>query len=136
MRAAGAGAGGFDVCAFVNSGSEANDLAAQIARFATGGMAPVMEGAYHGITAATVELSPLTGAPPSHVACLPAPDLYRGIAPDPAASWAEATAHLASAGHAPAFLMVDTALTSNGVPDQPPGYMAGLAEAARASKPW
>lgn len=125
---------GFDVCAFVNSGSEANDLAAQIARFATGRHgAVVMEGAYHGITAATVELSPLTKAPPPHVACLPAPDLYRGFAPDPATSWAEATAHLASAGHTPAFLMVDTALTSNGVPDQPHGYMAGLAKAARAS---
>jgi 4-aminobutyrate aminotransferase-like enzyme len=129
------GAGGFDVCAFVNSGSEANDLAAQIARFATGRHGAVVMEGYHGITAATVELSPLT-APPPHVACLPAPDLYRGIAPDPAASWAEATARLASAGHAPAFLMVDTALTSNGVPDQPPGYMAGLAEAARASRPW
>ncbi|MFD2782056.1 aminotransferase class III-fold pyridoxal phosphate-dependent enzyme [Novosphingobium pokkalii] len=36
---------GFDVCAFVNSGSEANDLAAQIARFATGRHgAVVMEG--------------------------------------------------------------------------------------------
>lgn len=125
---------GFDVCSFVNSGSEANDVAAQIARFATGRTgAVVMQGAYHGITATTVELSPLTKAPPAHVACLPPPDLYRGVAPDPAESWAKAVAALAQAGHQPAFLMIDTALTSNGVPGQPEGYMQGLARAARAS---
>ncbi|NMN04311.1 MULTISPECIES: aminotransferase class III-fold pyridoxal phosphate-dependent enzyme [unclassified Novosphingobium] len=124
---------GFDVCAFVNSGSEANDLASQIARFATGRQgAVVMEGAYHGITAATVDLSPLTKVAPAQVACLPAPDLYRGVAPDPAESWAAARAQLARAGHEPAFLMIDAALTSNGVPRQAPGYLEGLAGAARA----
>ena len=44
---------------FVNSGSEANDVAIQIARAVTGNRGVVItEHAYHGTTAATAALSP------------------------------------------------------------------------------
>ena len=47
------------VVMFVNSGSEANDVAIQIARAVTGNRGAVItEHAYHGTTAATAALSP------------------------------------------------------------------------------
>lgn len=120
----------FDVCAFVNSGSEANDVAAQIARWTTGREgALVMEDAYHGITAGTVELSPLTAATPSaRVATIAVPDLLRDASPPDGAAAADAAlARLAAQGHAPAFWMVDTALCSNGVLRAAPGWFAAIA---------
>ena len=48
-----------NACVFVNSGSEANDVAMQLAKFATGrDGALIMEQAYHGCTETTMELSP------------------------------------------------------------------------------
>jgi 4-aminobutyrate aminotransferase-like enzyme/Ser/Thr protein kinase RdoA (MazF antagonist) len=73
------------VCFFVNSGSEANELALRLARTHTGqDEIIVLEGAYHGHTTTLVEISPYkfngpggAGAPPwVHVA--PLPDDYRG----------------------------------------------------------
>ncbi len=73
------------VCYFVNSGSEANELALRLARTHTGRKEIiVLEGAYHGNTTSLVEISPYkfdgpggSGAPP-HVFKAPLPDLYRG----------------------------------------------------------
>ena len=74
-----------EVCFFVNSGSEANDLALRLARAHTGGTdAIVVEGAYHGHTASLIGLSPYkydgpggAGRPPgAHE--VPMPDVYRG----------------------------------------------------------
>lgn len=73
---------GLSVCTFVNSGSEANDLAWRIAKAHTGhDGAIVLDDAYHGITDAVFHFSPeMRGdadiAP--HVATIPAPDDYRG----------------------------------------------------------
>jgi hypothetical protein len=72
---------GLDRVLFVNSGSEANDLALRIARFATGRRgALVTRFAYHGITAATFALSPESwqhaSAPPD-VALLDPPAALR-----------------------------------------------------------
>lgn len=73
------------VCYFVNSGSEANDLALRLA-FAHTRRTDVMvlEGAYHGHLSSLIAISPYkfdgpggTGAPP-HVHQAPVPDLYRG----------------------------------------------------------
>ena len=71
---------------FVNSGSEANELALRLARAHTGRTdVVVVEGGYHGNTAATVDLSSYKfdgpggrGAPP-WVHTTPMPDPYRGL---------------------------------------------------------
>ena len=73
------------VCFFVNSGSEANELALRIARAHTGATdVIVLEAAYHGITTTLIDISPYKhagpgglGAPP-WVHAVPLPDTYRG----------------------------------------------------------
>ena len=66
-----------DACMFVNSGSEANDVAWRIAQLATGHRGGlVMEHAYHGITDAVAALTPGTGQPRDpRVATLAVPPL-------------------------------------------------------------
>ena len=127
-----------NTCFFVNSGSEANDVAVQMAKFATGNTgALIMEDAYHGMTEATMCLSPEVFQPPDNVACLQAPDMYRGpFADDPdaadkyAADADRAIADLAAHGHKPAVFMVDTALCSNGVLMAPDHYFNLVAQKA------
>ncbi|MFX1416119.1 MAG: aminotransferase class III-fold pyridoxal phosphate-dependent enzyme, partial [Promethearchaeota archaeon] len=73
------------VCFFVNSGSEANELALRLAKAHTGCQdLIVIEGAYHGNTGSLVDISPYKfdgpggkGAP-SHVHKVATPDAYRG----------------------------------------------------------
>ncbi|MFO7683285.1 MAG: aminotransferase class III-fold pyridoxal phosphate-dependent enzyme, partial [Chloroflexota bacterium] len=74
-----------EVCFFVCSGSEANELALRLARTHTGAEdLIVIDGAYHGNTAALIDISPYKhdgpggkGAPP-HVHKALLPDPYRG----------------------------------------------------------
>ena len=74
-----------NVCFFVNSGSEANDLALRMARTCTGRQDMiVLNGAYHGNLRSLIEISPYKfdgaggrGAPP-HVHKVEMPDPYRG----------------------------------------------------------
>lgn len=125
------------VCSFVNSGSEANDIAWRMAKFVTGNEgALVMEGAYHGITEAVYALSPEehpAGFNPPHVQTLPVPDLYREpheletalVGVD------EAIADLADRGMKPAAFMVDPLFVSNDVPTVPEGYLALAAQKVR-----
>ena len=75
-----------DVCFFVNSGSEANDLALRMARGYTGsGSTVVMEGGYHGNLSSLVEIShyKFAGAggkgPAPFVRAVCTPDTYRGL---------------------------------------------------------
>ena len=72
---------------FVNSGSEANDLALRLARTYTNGALDtiVLGGAYHGHTSSLIEVSPYkyegsggSGVPEPHIHKAPIPDLYRG----------------------------------------------------------
>ena len=73
------------VCFFVNSGSEANDLALRLARCYTGQRdLLILDGAYHGNLTSLIDISPYKfdgpggeGAPP-HVHKTPLPDPYRG----------------------------------------------------------
>jgi 4-aminobutyrate aminotransferase-like enzyme/Ser/Thr protein kinase RdoA (MazF antagonist) len=73
------------VCFFVNSGSEANELALRLARTHTNQMdLIVIEGAYHGNTGTLIDISPYKfkgpggqGAPP-FVHTVSTPDGYRG----------------------------------------------------------
>jgi len=130
----------FDRVLFVNSGSEANDVAWRIARSVTGGSgAIVSEFAYHGMTEATADLSPEEwppGSTPAHVALMPAPDGYRGRYRREEPGWAERYgAEVAAAATALegrdtglAAMFVDSAFTSDGILCPPPGY---LREAAR-----
>lgn len=74
-----------NVCTFVCSGSEANDLALRMAEAYTGGTdVIVVDGAYHGNLSSLVDISPykfdgLGGrGKPDHVHVVPMPDPYRG----------------------------------------------------------
>ncbi len=75
-----------EVCFFVCTGSEANELALRMARAATGGSDFLtLEGAYHGHTSSLIDVSPYkfdrkggSGAP-AHVRKVPMPDVYRGL---------------------------------------------------------
>jgi 4-aminobutyrate aminotransferase-like enzyme/Ser/Thr protein kinase RdoA (MazF antagonist) len=133
---------GLDVCVFMNSGSEANDVAWQMAQAWSGARgALVMENAYHGITDGLVPLSPYDVEPErvaSHVRTLEPPDGYREQdAPVLAKRHGEAAdgaiAFLAQAGLKPAALMVDTGFTSGGILDAPQGYLALMAAKVRAA---
>lgn len=133
-----------DACIFVNSGSEANDVAWQMAQSTTGFTGGLlMEDAYHGITAPIRAFSP--GHPdtplPDHLRGLIVPDPYRGpyreneadLANKYAADADRAIAELQQAGHGVAAFMVDSAFCSSGVPDVPPGYLRAVAGKVQAA---
>ena len=136
---------GLDTCLFVNSGSEANELAWRFATAvtgATGGL--VSEWAYHGVTAVQTDLSPSEWADdlrPSYVETVPAPDGYRGPYRGDERSrerrYAEtvrdAVAPLGRRGHRLAAMFLDSAWTSDGIfPEASPcvGAAAGAARDA------
>jgi 4-aminobutyrate aminotransferase-like enzyme/Ser/Thr protein kinase RdoA (MazF antagonist) len=115
-----------DCCIFVNSGSEANDVAWRIAQSATGARgALVMEHAYHGITDAVSALTPTTGKSQD--------PRVQTLALPPVNDADEATARLARNGFAPAAFFIDSALTSSGILDPPPEWLAAVAARVRAA---
>lgn len=103
---------------FTCSGSEANDLALQVAAYtsmATGVI--VARRAYHGTTSATAAISPsLSPAPRDHVVPV---DIPSASAPDFEAQLAArvraAAAELDRRGHGTAALVLDTTMTSEGI---------------------
>lgn len=132
---------GLDTCVFVNSGSEANDLAWRLATFFTGRTgAIVTDCAYHGVSAATAALSTNTYPPsarPPHVAVFP-PPLPSADGTWPGRTAAEAAVRgareaLRAAGHDVALLAVDTVFSSGGVLTPSGGYMRGLLEETHAA---
>jgi 4-aminobutyrate aminotransferase-like enzyme/Ser/Thr protein kinase RdoA (MazF antagonist) len=134
---------GFDRVLFVNSGSEANDVAWRLATSATGLRgAIVSEFAYHGITEATADLSPEEWAGeegPPHVELVPGPDGYRGRYRRDEQGWperyaahvAEAVAALNGHGRPLAALFADPAFTSDGVLCPPAAYLRETARIVR-----
>jgi 4-aminobutyrate aminotransferase-like enzyme len=73
------------VCFFVNSGSEANELALRLAQAHTNQQDMIaIDGAYHGNTSQLIDLSsykhdgPGGKGPPSHVHVVKTPDVFRG----------------------------------------------------------
>jgi 4-aminobutyrate aminotransferase-like enzyme/Ser/Thr protein kinase RdoA (MazF antagonist) len=125
------------VCFFVNSGSEANELALRMARTVTGGRGVVaLEGGYHGNTQGLVDVSHYKFAraggqgPPPWVRAAPLPDDYRGLyrRDDPnrsahfAAHVAAAFGDLAAAGHRPAAFLAESILSCGGQVEPPAGY--------------
>lgn len=128
---------------FVNSGSEANDLAWRMAKAFTGHSGGLcMDFAYHGVSEAIDAFSPSNSgahwnAP--HIRLLPPPDVYRGPhgadEPDLGERYAALAdpliADLQEKGLGVAAAMVDSAFMTNGVLDAPPGYLQGIVARVR-----
>jgi 4-aminobutyrate aminotransferase-like enzyme/Ser/Thr protein kinase RdoA (MazF antagonist) len=137
--------GALTACAFVNSGSEANDIAWRMARAWTGNRGAItQEFAYHGITEAIEALSPSAlraAKTPDHVRTILGPDGYRGPfktgMPDLGLRYAmdadRAIHSLAEAGMKPAAVITDSAFLTNGVLEPMPGYVEGLFARVRAA---
>lgn len=130
--------GDLSVVMFVNSGSEANDVAYQIARTVTGRRGVVVtEHAYHGTTFATSSMSPeeipwnaIEGWV-THVGgaeTLRSADAATRIGPELATAFGE----LESRGEAPAMVIFDNVFSSDGIHSVPPGYLAEAYRVARA----
>lgn len=136
------------VCFFVNSGSEANELALRLARAHTGARdVIVLDAAYHGNTTTLIEISPYkfngpggAGAPEwVHVA--PIPDDYRGAFrradPDAGRKYGEGVGELVDGvrqrERAIAAFIVETCPSVAGQILPPPGYLASAYKHVRAA---
>lgn len=125
---------------FTCSGSEANDLALQIARACTGNTGVIVtSNAYHGTTAAVAAVSPslrpLSGTTPEieFVAAPPS----ASESPEDADAFGQRVAAaidaLASRGVATAALLMDSVLSSDGLVPEPAGFLQAAAAAVRAA---
>ncbi|MCA3559727.1 MAG: aminotransferase class III-fold pyridoxal phosphate-dependent enzyme [Aestuariivirga sp.] len=134
---------GLTAVTFVNSGSEANDLAWRMAKAFTGHTGGLcMDFAYHGVSEAIDAFSP-SNAPAHwnapHIRLLPAPDVYRGpygaqdadVGECYAALAGPLIAELREKGFGVAAVMVDSAFMTNGILDAPAGYLQGIAGRVR-----
>ncbi len=135
---------GLDTVMFVNSGSEATDLAWRLATIVSGATGAIVNAwAYHGVSAAIADLSPSEwprGEQPAHVETIPPPDAYRGIyreLADPGERAATeidlAVARLSERGHRPAALYLDTLFTSDGIFAPGSAHLAPMLARARAA---
>jgi 4-aminobutyrate aminotransferase-like enzyme/Ser/Thr protein kinase RdoA (MazF antagonist) len=132
---------GLDTVMFVNSGSEANDLAWRLATTVSGGDAGlVTEWAYHGVTAAIADLSPSEwprGGQSETVETFGAPDTYRGpYAEQDSRQVARAeidgaVSRLAARGRQPAAIYLDSLFTSDGIFVPPSGVVTAIVAGAR-----
>jgi 4-aminobutyrate aminotransferase-like enzyme len=136
------------VCFFVNSGTEANELALRMARAHTGGTGVVaIQAGYHGNTQGLVDVSHYKHAGPGGmgtppwVRAVPLPDDYRGPYGrddmDRAHRYADhvrpAFAELESDGHAPAAFIAEAILSCAGQIEPPAGYLSAAYDHARAA---
>lgn len=133
------------VCHFVNSGSEANELALRMARTYSGqqGMVAVEVG-YHGNTGGCIDISSYkfdgkggVGAPPQ-TAVVPMPDVYRGkytsqesAGGQYAAFVGEAVDRLEEDGWGLAGFICESILSCGGQIVLPEGYLKAAYEAVR-----
>lgn len=136
------------VCFFVNSGSEANDLAIRLARAATGQYDLIcVDHAYHGHVTSLIDVSPYkfngaggAGCPP-HVRVAEMPDPYRGrwrygdatAGVAYAQSVADQVAALQSLGRGPALFLSEGILGTGGQIVPPQGYLAAAYAHVRAA---
>ena len=136
------------VCYFVNSGSEANELALRLARAHTGRRDMiVLEAAYHGNSTTLIDLSPYKHAgpgglgAPEWVHTVPIPDVYRGAhkAGDPlagekyAAPVQRVASVLAERGTGLAGYIAESLPSVGGQIVFPPGYLAAVYRHVRAA---
>jgi 4-aminobutyrate aminotransferase-like enzyme len=137
-----------EVCFFVCSGSEANELALRLARTATGERdVVVLEGAYHGTSSGLVDISPYKfdgrggGGRPAHVQVAPIPDRYRGrygyedpgAGPKYAAGVGEALGRVRARGAGTAAFFAESAPGCAGQIILPEGYLEAAYGHARES---
>jgi 4-aminobutyrate aminotransferase-like enzyme len=132
-------------CYFVCTGTEANDLAVQIARVVTGNHGVVVtERAYHGNSDLVGKLSTDSypeSERPDWLGVVEPPNTYRGPfrAPEPelsaryAALVGDSLAELNERGHGVAAMLIDTSWDSNGVLIAPDGYVDHVASAVRVA---
>jgi 4-aminobutyrate aminotransferase-like enzyme/Ser/Thr protein kinase RdoA (MazF antagonist) len=137
-----------NVCFFVNSGSEANELALRLARAHTGRRDMIaLEAAYHGHTNTMIDISPYkhdgpggAGAP-DWVHTAPIPDVYRGPHrrddPQAGAKYArrvtEIVEQLSESGAGLAGFIAETCPSVGGQIFFPDGYLAEVYAAVRRS---
>jgi 4-aminobutyrate aminotransferase-like enzyme len=137
---------GLEVCCFVNSGSEANELALRMARAATGGHdVIVIDGAYHGSTGACIEMSPYKfngpggQGQPDWVHTVPMPDTYRGAftGDDAGAAYAKEVERVigeaTSSGRLIAGFMAESLLSCGGQIPLADGFLGVAYEHVRAA---
>ena len=126
------------VCFFVNSGSEANELALRLARAVTGSRETiVVDVGYHGNTTSLIEISPYkfdgpggSGAAP-HIHKVPTPDVFRGMYRNLgdeagrryASHVGEAVETIVSRGLRPGAFIAESILSCAGQIVLPPGYL-------------
>ncbi len=137
-----------EVCFFVNSGSEANDLALRLARTFRGHQdCVVIDHAYHGHVSSLIELSPykfnqLGGAgKPDQTHVVPLPDAYRGpykdADPDCGRKYAsmanEVIEQANSNGRTIAAFFAESILGCGGQVPLPGGYLNAVYSSVRAA---
>ncbi|MBB5956992.1 4-aminobutyrate aminotransferase-like enzyme/Ser/Thr protein kinase RdoA (MazF antagonist) [Saccharothrix tamanrassetensis] len=134
---------GLDVVYFLNSGSEANDLALRMARYLTGrDDVVIIDDAYHGYTTTVADVSPSRYkhyGKPDTTHPTPVPDRYRGgygyDDPEAGAKYArhvtDTFERLAGAGRPPAAFLYEGLLAGGGQIVLPPGYLAPIHAEAR-----
>ena len=133
-----------EVCFFVNSGTEANDLALRLARAHTGSKEIiVLDHAYHGHSPSLVEISPYKSDGPGgeglaeHAHKVPMPDPYRGPhrgadAGDRYAGEVRAAiAEIEGAGRKLGVFMAESLIGCGGQVVPADGFLAAAADAAR-----
>jgi len=136
------------VCFFVNSGSEANELALRLARTYTGQRdMVVLEAAYHGNTNTLIDISPYKhngpggSGTPDWVHIAPIPDDYRGAYkrddPQAGAKYAryvlEMIAALTKQRRGLAGFIAESLPSVGGQIIPPPGYLADVYQFVRAA---
>jgi 4-aminobutyrate aminotransferase-like enzyme/Ser/Thr protein kinase RdoA (MazF antagonist) len=125
------------VCFFVNSGSEANELALRLARVATGADdVLVVDNAYHGNTTNCIAMSPYKFNGPGGNGCapwvhiVPSPDTYRGphCGDDAGDAYAlevgRVVGEACASGRSIAGFFVESILSCGGQVPLPEGYLA------------
>jgi 4-aminobutyrate aminotransferase-like enzyme len=135
--------GDLDICMFVCTGTEANELAMRIARAVTGNHgAVVMKGGYHGNSTLIHELStaawPADGLP-QHVVAVEPPNTYRGPyrGVDAGLRYADlvdkAMAELDARGEKTAAFLCDTIFDTQGTLEAPKDYFQEVYARVRAA---
>lgn len=135
---------GLERVMFVNSGSEANELALRIARqHARGNGVLISDFSYHGNTTMLAQLTTgLTVREPlgEHVRAITIPDVPQGagqaeisaIVSSALAEADEALASLAASGHRVSAVLLDASFSTEGLPRVPAAYLQGLADRVRS----